>query len=62
MSKKSKLSRKKRISLRILSFELSVIQDLIHQSNYGYALQQINQILDRLNSYDWDKLKEIELQ
>lgn len=55
---KSKLKKKDRISPLILHTELSYIQTLIRDRNYGYALEMIESINCRLKNYDWDKIIE----
>lgn len=51
----------KRISPAILKTWLSMIKDSINAKNYGYAEELIDSVMERVERYDWKKLKEIEI-
>ena len=50
----------KRISPAILRTWLSLIRDTINARNYGEAEELIDCVMERMNQYDWKKLREIE--
>jgi hypothetical protein len=54
---KSKLTSKQRISACVLRTELAAIETFIREHNYGYALREIHIVNERLNNYDWDKIR-----
>lgn len=51
----------KRISPAILRTRLSMIKAAINAKNYGYAEEMIDSVMERMNRYDWKRLKEIEI-
>lgn len=50
----------KRISPAILRTWLSLIRATINARNYGEAEELIDCVMERMDEYDWKKLREIE--
>lgn len=60
MITKSKLPKQNRITATILHTELRVLRQTIAEQNYGTAKNFIDQIVSRLDKYDWNAIRQHE--